>query len=254
LACAAKALQVQIVTRMREFGMTPVLAGFAGHVPAALETHFPNSNFTHSSDWCGFEPQYGSDTLLEATDALFQTLGAAMNKATLEDYGDPTGQETPIFNADMYNEMEPNSSNLTYLADCNSAVYSAMTAANPASVYMMQAWLFHESFWTYDRVKAFLGGVPIGSMIILDLNSEDGPVWNVYVEARASSGGLLAECAARQQASAFSRPPSFPIPPPLIDMTPSLATAGCGAVSLPTAGGAASTATWTPWRRAPTAT
>ena len=44
----------------------------------------------------------------------------------------------------------------------------------------MQAWLFHDSFWTYDRVKAFLSGVPIGSMIILDLNSEDGPVWNQY--------------------------------------------------------------------------
>ena len=55
-----------------------------------------------------------------------------------------------------------------------------MTAANPNSVYMMQAWLFHESFWTYDRVKAFLSSVPIGSMIILDLNSEDGPVWNLY--------------------------------------------------------------------------
>ena len=105
-----KAMQVLIVTRMREFGMTPVLAGFAGHVPAALQTHFPASNFTHSSDWCGFQPEYGSDTLLEPTDALFLQLGSAMNKATLEDFGDPTGKETPVFNADMYNEMVPNDS------------------------------------------------------------------------------------------------------------------------------------------------
>jgi alpha-N-acetylglucosaminidase len=174
-----KALQVKIVTRMRELGMTPVLAGFAGHVPAALETHFPASNFTHSSDWCGFQPEYGSDTLLEPTDDLFQTLGAAMNKATLADYGDPTGLETPVFNADMYNEMEPNNSDPAYLAACNAAVLSAMTSANANSVYLMQAWLFHADFWTYDRVKAFLSGVPVGSMIILDLNSEDGPVWNV---------------------------------------------------------------------------
>ena len=146
-----KALQVQIVTRMREFGMVPVLAGFAGHVPAALQAHYPG-NYTQSSDWCNFPQPYGSVTLLEPTDALFQTLGAALNKATLEDYGDPTGLETPVvrnprapllsraatsarpraleyvqtppilsplgyeqFNADMYNEMEPNDSDLTYL-------------------------------------------------------------------------------------------------------------------------------------------
>ena len=176
-----KALQVQIVTRMREFGMVPVLAGFAGHVPTALKTHFPNASYTQSSDWCGFDPaKYGADLLLEATDPLFITLGAALNKATLEDFGDPTGKETPVFNADMFNEMVPNESDPAYLAASNAAIFGAMTAANPASVYMMQAWLFHADFWTYDRVKAFLSGVPIGSMIILDLNSEDGPVWNEY--------------------------------------------------------------------------
>ena len=135
-----KALQVQIVTRMREFGMTPVLAGFAGHVPSALQAHFPASNFTHSSDWCGFDPvKYGADALLEATDPLFQTLGAALNKATLEDYGDPTGQETPVFNADMFNEMNPNDSDPAYLAASNAAIYSAMTAADASAVYVSPA-------------------------------------------------------------------------------------------------------------------
>ena len=178
---AQKALQVQIVTRMREFGMTPVLAGFAGHVPDAVQTHFPNASYTHSSDWCGFDPtKYGADTLLQATDPLFQTLGAMLNKATLEDFGDPSGLETPVFNADMYNEMAPNNGDPAYLTASNAAIYSAMTAANPSAVYLMQAWLFHDSFWTFDRVKAFLSGVPLGSMIILDLNSEAGPVWNKY--------------------------------------------------------------------------
>jgi alpha-N-acetylglucosaminidase len=176
-----KAMQVLLINRMRSFGMVPVLAGFAGHVPDALETHFPNSSFTHSSDWCGFDPKlYGADTLLEATDPLFQTLGSAMNAATLADFGDPTGLETPIFNADMYNEMEPNNADPAYLAQCNAAIYTAMTSANPKALYLMQAWLFHSDFWTYDRVKAFLSGVPIGKMILLDLNSEAGPVWNQY--------------------------------------------------------------------------
>lgn len=99
---AQHALQLSIVTRMREFGMTPVLAGFAGHVPRAVALHFPNATYTNSPDWCGFQPQYGSDTLLEAIDPLFTQLGAGFNNMTLADYGDPTHLETPVFNADMF--------------------------------------------------------------------------------------------------------------------------------------------------------
>jgi alpha-N-acetylglucosaminidase len=174
------ALQTAILTRMRSFGMTPVLAGFAGHVPRAMQAHYPNAKFQNSPDWCGFPPQYGSDALLEPTDPLFTTIGAQFHKMVLEDYGDPTGLETPIFNADQFNEMEPSNGTSAYLTAANAAVYSAMTAANPRSVYLMQAWLFHDGFWTFDRVQAYLAGVPIGGMIILDLNSEEGPVWQQY--------------------------------------------------------------------------
>ena len=47
-------LQVNILKAMRLYGMTPVLPGFAGHVPAGLMRVFPNASFTHSSDWCRF--------------------------------------------------------------------------------------------------------------------------------------------------------------------------------------------------------
>lgn len=33
-------------------------------------------------------------------------------------------------------------------------------------------------FWTNDRIKAFLSDVPNDKMIILDLNSEQSPVWS----------------------------------------------------------------------------
>lgn len=35
-------LQHKILQRMRSLGMIPVLPGFAGHVPAAVTTRFPN--------------------------------------------------------------------------------------------------------------------------------------------------------------------------------------------------------------------
>lgn len=55
-----------------------------------------------------------------------------------------------------------------------------MTAVVPSAIYVMQAWCFHQSFWTPDRVRAYLAPVPLTRMLILDLNSEDGPVWQNY--------------------------------------------------------------------------
>lgn len=37
---------------------------------------------------------------------------------------------------------------------------------------------FFVGFWTNERIKAFLSGVPNDKMIILDLNSEVSPIWS----------------------------------------------------------------------------
>ena len=93
---AQRDLQKLIVERQRSFGMVPVLAGFAGHVPGALQRVFPASNYTQSAGWGNFNATYSSDTLLQPTDPLFTTLGAAINKAMLDEFGDPTGAEAPM--------------------------------------------------------------------------------------------------------------------------------------------------------------
>ena len=97
---AQRDLQLTIVGAMRELGMTPVLPGFAGHVPSALQRVLPDASFTHSSDWCGFNSTFGSVALLEPTDPSFVTVGSAINKAVLAAFGDPSGAEVPYFNAD----------------------------------------------------------------------------------------------------------------------------------------------------------
>lgn len=173
-------LQLQIVAAMREYGMVPVLPGFAGHVPRAMERLYPNAEFTRSSDWCGFNDTFGSVTLLQPSDPTFVVVGTAVNKAILKAFGDPTGKEIPVFNSDTFNEMEPNNASLSYLASCNANVYKAMVAADPRAIYMMQGWLFLEGFWTYERAQAYLNAVPIGSMLILDLYSDGSPQWDKY--------------------------------------------------------------------------
>ena len=76
--------------------------------------------------------------------------------------------------------MDPSSSDPAYLKDVNAAIYQSMKDADARAIYVMQAWLFHSGFWNNNTVAAYLSGVPIGSMLILDLNTEEGPVWNMF--------------------------------------------------------------------------
>ena len=182
LPAASRQQQAQlgaaISAMMTAYGMTPVLPGFAGHVPDALRRVHPAANITTSSDWGGVGCNYSCDALLEPTDPLFSSLGAALNARVLQLYGG--GVRAPMFNADTFNEESPESMALDYLAQWNSAVYGAMRSVSAAAIYVMQAWAFHGSEWTKERVQAYLAPVPLHSMLILDLNSEDGPVWQNY--------------------------------------------------------------------------
>jgi len=172
------ALGATVAGMMRDFGMVPVLPGFAGHVPDALRRLYPTANISASSDWGGVGCVFSCDALLEASDPLFPTLGAALNAKVLELYGQ--GIPAPLFNADTFNEESPASGDDAYLYGWNRAIYGAMLSASENSTYVMQAWCFHSGFWTPERVQAYLSPVPLGRMLVLDLNSEDGPVWQQF--------------------------------------------------------------------------
>ena len=131
-------LQKQIVTRIRQFGMINVLPGFAGHVPAALKDLYPNASFSRSRDWNRFNSTYSDDYLLQPNDTLFMQLGQIYYKMLIEEYG-----SDHVFNCDTYNEMDPDSTNLTYLADVNKAIYQTMDLVDKDAVFLMQGWLFH---------------------------------------------------------------------------------------------------------------
>ena len=48
----------QILARMNDFGMTPVMPGFAGFVPEAFASKFPNVAMLKTPSWAGFPPTY----------------------------------------------------------------------------------------------------------------------------------------------------------------------------------------------------
>jgi len=59
-------------------------------------------------------------------------------------------------------------------------VYQSMAAVDPKAVWVMQGWMFsyQAKFWHPTQIKALLNAVPDDKMIILDLYSENKPMWN----------------------------------------------------------------------------
>jgi len=175
-----KELQIKILARQRGLGMRPVLAGFAGFVPAAFATHYPNASLTRAPAWANFAEQYGEVYQLAATDPLFPKIGGRFIELQAQTYG-----TDHIYSCDTFNEMDPPSGDLDALAASSRAVYESMAVADPDAIWLMQGWLFIHDFWTQhpDRVKAYLGGVPTptaaspSGMWVLDLFGTSEPVW-----------------------------------------------------------------------------
>ncbi|XP_048255627.1 alpha-N-acetylglucosaminidase-like isoform X4 [Haliotis rufescens] len=166
-------LQHQIVTRMRSLGITPVLPGFAGHVPAAITRVFPQANVTRLGGWSNFHQNYSETYLLDFSDPLFSKIGGSFIKAMEYEFG-----VDHIYNADTFNEMTPRSNDPAYLAAAAKGVYNGMLAGDTQAIWLMQGWLFMEQgFWKPPQIKALLTGVPQGKMIILDLISELYPIY-----------------------------------------------------------------------------
>lgn len=73
----------QIVQRMRNFGMLPILPAFSGTVPIALKKYYPNSTFTQHSNWSNFNSTY-QPYFLDPTDPLYVDIGQRfVTKASL---------------------------------------------------------------------------------------------------------------------------------------------------------------------------
>lgn len=189
-------LQHKILTRMRDFGMTPVLPAFSGHVPRAMERLFPNTTMARTC-WQKFKDPYDCPTFVYPNETLFVTIGKTFLAEYIREFG-----TNHAYNTDLFNEINPPSSKLQFLRDSGKAVYNAMSAADPKAVWMMQSWLFVNDFifWTKERIEALLTSVPEGRMVILDLNSDLHPefmntsmyfghpfVWNMLL----NFGGVL---------------------------------------------------------------
>ncbi|KAJ4972122.1 hypothetical protein NE237_005221 [Protea cynaroides] len=171
------ALQKQILSRMIEFGMTPVLPSFSGNVPAALKRIFPTANITRLENWntVSGDPRWCCTFLLDPSDPLFVKLGEAFIREQIKEYGDVTD----IYNCDTFDENSPPTDDPAYISLLGASVYEAMSKGDKDAVWLMQGWLFYDdsAFWRPPQMKALLHSVPFGKMIVLDLFADVNPIW-----------------------------------------------------------------------------
>ncbi|MFT3902707.1 MAG: alpha-N-acetylglucosaminidase [Niabella sp.] len=163
-------LQKQILARERALGMKPILPAFTGHVPPAFKKKFPNAKLkqTHWSD-------FPAVSILDPSDPLFVRIGKMFLEEEIRTFG-----TDHYYTADTFNENTPPTSDSTYLSEVSRKVFHSMSEADPKATWIMQGWLFYFSrdFWQPTQIRALLNAIPNDRMIVLDLWTENHPVWS----------------------------------------------------------------------------
>lgn len=165
-------LQHKILARMNELGIIPILPAFCGHLPRAFQKLFPNVKMRMLPSWAHFEDEYCCPYLLDPEETLFHDIGKMFMQELVKQFG-----ATHYYNCDTFNEMTNPFDEVKSLANFSSAVFNAMVKTDVNATWILQGWLFadNETFWTKEKAKEYLSGVPNDRMIILDLQSETAP-------------------------------------------------------------------------------
>lgn len=165
-------LQNKIITEARKLGMKIALPGFAGHVPKALKRIFPNAVYANVTRWNKFADNYCCPLFLDPTDPLFYTIGQMFTRKVIDTYG-----TDHIYFSDPYNELLPAQRDIKYIGNVAKHIYQVMKLIDSNAIWLLQGWMFHSDsvFWSSEMIEAFVTANTIGTMLILDLQSEQNP-------------------------------------------------------------------------------
>lgn len=151
-------LQKQILKRMREYGIRPVLPGYSGMVPHNAKERL-GLNVSDPGLWCG----YRRSAFLQPTDPRFNEIADLYYKEMSRLYG-----KADFYSMDPFHE----GGNVAGV-DLNAAgqaIWGAMKKANPKAVWVAQA-------WQANPRQKMIENLPAGDLIVLDLFAESRPQW-----------------------------------------------------------------------------
>ena len=151
-------LQKQILKRMREYGIRPVLPGYSGMVPHNAKERL-GLNVSDPGLWCG----YRRPAFLQPTDPRFNEIADLYYKEMSRLYG-----KADFYSMDPFHE----GGNVAGV-DLNAAgqaIWGAMKKANPKAVWVAQA-------WQANPRQKMIENLPAGDLFVLDLFAESRPQW-----------------------------------------------------------------------------
>ena len=153
-------LQKQILARMRQLGMHPVLPGYSGMVPHDAKARL-GLNVADAGLWNGFQRPAN----LLPTDPRF----AEISKLYFDEL-------TKLFGKADYYSMDPfhesnDDASIDY-AKAGEAMMQAMKRVNPKAVWVIQG-------WTENPRPQMVDGMKAGDLLVLDLFSECRPMFGI---------------------------------------------------------------------------
>ncbi|KAG0211226.1 hypothetical protein BGX28_008293 [Mortierella sp. GBA30] len=179
-------LQIQIMKRMQDFNITPIMPSFNGFVPRELVPKYPTTKFENASMWAEMPDPYSRVSFVPSTESLFGTLSQQFIRLQTSMYaarGLKTDLAKNFYLLDLYNELNPTCVRVDCLQQATSGVMKALKAADPKAVWVMQAWfLERKEVWGDKETKAFFDGIRQTNegrdAFVIDLYSDVAPLWD----------------------------------------------------------------------------
>ena len=153
-----ESLQKQILKRMKEYGMHPVLPGYCGMVPHDAKERL-GLNVADAGLWNGFQRPAN----LLPTDSRFGEIADLYYAELTRLFG-----KADYYSIDPFHETNDDSS-IDYGAAAK-ALLKAMKKANPQATWVVQG-------WTENPRQQMLDVLSTDDILILDLFSECRPMW-----------------------------------------------------------------------------
>ena len=151
-------LQKQILKRMKEYGMHPVLPGYCGMMPHDAKERL-NLNVTDGGLWNGYQRPAN----LLPTDPRFNEIATLYYQELTRLYG-----KSDYYSMDPFHESNDDAS-IDY-AEAGRQLMRAMKAVNPKATWVVQGWTENPRPQMVDDMKA-------GDLLVLDLFSECRPMF-----------------------------------------------------------------------------
>lgn len=153
-------LQKQILKRMKEWGMEPVLPGYSGMLPSNAREKL-GVNVADGGNWNG----YVRPTFLQPTDSRFHEIAALYYEELTKLYG-----KANYYSMDPFHEG--GNTQGVDLDASGKSIMREMKAVNPKAVWVIQG-------WSENPREALIHNLPQGDLLVLDLFSECRPKWGI---------------------------------------------------------------------------